>query len=106
MDDRGRAPGDDQATVRALRECRDGALDLTRIPHVDWAQLDAKRWCGALECAKLGGPGRYCRFSKDRHTRYAGGDLLKQLQPFAGYAIFEVGKAGGVLAWARQAFDV
>ena len=83
MDDGGRAPGYDQATVRALRERCDGALDLARIPHVDRAQLDAKRWGGALECAELGGPGRYCRFSKDRHTRYARGDLLKQLQPFA-----------------------
>ena len=43
MDDGGRATGDDQATVKARRERRDGALDLVRIPHVDRAQLDAKR---------------------------------------------------------------
>jgi hypothetical protein len=59
-----------------------------------------------LECAELGGPSCYCRFSKDRHTRYARGDLFKQLQPFAGCPIFHAGKAGGIGAWARQAFDI
>jgi hypothetical protein len=87
MDDRSRAPGDDQTIVGALPERCYGAFDLARIPHVDRAQLYAKRWRRALECAELGGPGSYRRFSKDRHTRYARGDLLEQLEPFAGYAI-------------------
>jgi hypothetical protein len=44
-------------------------------------------------------------FSKDRRPRHAGRNLFEQLQPFPGNGIFEVGKARGVAAWARQALD-
>ena len=40
-----------------------------------------------------------------RRARHAGRDLLEQLQPFRAQAVFELGEAGDVAAWPRDALD-
>ena len=93
---RPRAPGHDQAAIRTLRERRNGALDLARIPQVDRTQLYAKCRRDGLNYAELGGSGRYSRFAKDRRPRHAGRDLFKQFQPFSGDAVFPHEKTGAL----------
>jgi hypothetical protein len=45
------------------------------------------------------------RDSDRRRPPNAGRDLFEQLQPFRAEGAFEVGKAGSVAAWTRQALD-
>src|SRR5262245_45125512 len=87
MDDGGRAPGYDQATVRALRKRRDGALDLARIPRTstgrnstpsDGAEpWSATNWAGPAAIAvslrsALGAAARSCPKSSFRGPRFRG----------------------------------
>ena len=69
MNRRPRASGHNQSAICALRECRDGTLDLARIPHVDRAQFHAERRRHGLNCGKLAGSGRHGRITKDHCSR-------------------------------------
>src|SRR5262245_4354270 len=53
MDECQRATRDDQAAVRAARESRNRALDLTGIAHIDRGQFDTERWGDGLDRAEL-----------------------------------------------------
>src|SRR5262249_19607871 len=77
-----------QAAIRTLRECRDGALDLAGVTHADRADLHPERWRRGLDRAELGRPGRIGWILKERRSFYAGCDLLEQPQPFRGNAVF------------------
>ena len=93
------------ATVRALREGCDGALDRASIAHVDGTQLHAKRRRERLDRTELAGTGRDAGVAKNRHACHTRRDLLEQLQPFPTQRIFVEGKARGVAARPRQAID-
>src|SRR3954453_12683767 len=101
----GRAAGHDQATVRALRERRDVALDLGSIAHIDWAQIYTECRCQHLDCAELTGPGRYGSFPKNRHALNIRHNLFEQLQPFSTHGIFKISNTCDVTARTRQAVD-
>ena len=102
---RRRARRHDQTAIRGAREGRDGALDLSGVAHVDWAQLHPERWRHGLDRAELADPGCYGGIPKDRRSRHARRDLFEQLQPFPGQAVFERYETGGVAARPRQAVD-
>ena len=89
MNDRRRARRHDQAAIRGARECRDGALDLAGVAHVDRAHLHPERRRHGLDCGELADPGGYGGIPKDRRSRHARRDLLEQLQPFPAHAVFE-----------------
>jgi hypothetical protein len=72
---------------------------------VDWDDLHPERWRHGLDDAELGGTGGRGGIPKDRRSRHARRDLLEQLQPFPGHAVFSGHKTGGVAARPRQAFD-
>src|SRR5262245_707240 len=104
-----RASGHDQAAISAisaLRESRDGALNLAGIPHVDRAQLHTQRWPHGLDCGELAWSGRHRWITKNRCSRYAGSDQLEQLQPFSAQRIFLHGEAGDVSAWPREIVNI
>src|SRR5439155_14848264 len=86
---RRRTARDNKTTIRALRESRDGTLDLRGIPHIDGTQLDAERRRHGLDGAELTGSGRDAGIAKDRCARYARCDLLENLQELASDAIFK-----------------
>src|SRR3974390_3741038 len=48
------ASGHDEAAIGALRECRDGMLDLTFVPHVKRTQLHTKRRRNGLNEGETG----------------------------------------------------
>src|SRR6266436_8656362 len=103
------ASGYDQAaisTISALRESRDGALDLAGIPHIDRAHVHAQRWRQGLDCGELARSGRHGWITKNSRSRYAGSDQLKQLHPFSAHRIFEDGEAGNVSAWPREIVNI
>ena len=50
-------------------------------------------------------PGRYGGISQERHSLYAGRDLLKQIQPFAAEVEFIQHKTSGVAARPSEGFD-
>jgi hypothetical protein len=62
---RRRTSRDNEAAIRALRECGDGTLDLVGIPHVNRTQLDAERGCHGLDSAELTGTSRNGGITKD-----------------------------------------
>ena len=95
------APSHDEAAIRVLRECRDGTLDLTSVPHVNRTQLHTNRRRDSLDSG-----GRNGRIAKNRHSRYAGGDLLEQLQSFPAHRIFVDCKTGDVTARPCQALNI
>jgi hypothetical protein len=61
------------------RECRDRALDLARIVHVDRAQLHPERRRHRLDRAPLARPGGNGGIAQDRNPRHRWRDLLEQL---------------------------
>ena len=81
------------------------ALDLGRVAHIDRGDLHPDRRRRGLDDAELGGAGGRGGISKDCHSRHAWGDLLEQLQPFPGQAVFENHEPGGVATRPRQAVD-
>ena len=83
-----RAAGHDHATVRNLRECCERALDFVGIAHVDGTQFQSKRRSERLDSSEQTGPGRDPSIPKNRRSRHARRDLLKQLQPFSCDGIF------------------
>ena len=94
------------ARQRGARERRNATLDLGRIAHIQRADLDAKRHRGGLDRAKLAQPGGHAGIPKNGHPRHARGDLLEQLQPLPGRAVFGGHEAGDVTARARQTVGV
>src|SRR6266545_7579733 len=82
----------DQAAIRDRRECRERALDLAGVAHIDRAQLHPERWRRGLDYGELTDPFGYGGIAKDRGARHAGRDLFKQLQPF---------RADAVLNWVK-----
>src|SRR5262245_46871359 len=105
MKGRQRAPRYNQAAIRGPREGRDGTLDLADISYVDRGQLNAERRRGRLDRAELAGPGGYTGVSHDSYSRHTRCDLLEQLQPFAGQAVFVIEKTSNIAARSRQALD-
>src|SRR5262249_37592441 len=95
----------DEAAIREPRERGNGTLDLAGIAHVDRAYLHSERWRRGLDRAELASPGRYGGISQERHSLYAGRDLLEQLQPFAAEAVFIQHKTGSVAARPGEGFD-
>jgi len=73
---------DNQAAICFTREVRDTALDLRRVADVDRADLHAERWCYRLDDGKLSDPSGYGGVAKDRNSRHAWSDLLKDLLLF------------------------
>ena len=73
------------------------------VPHVDRDHLHPERGRHGLDDAELGDSGGGGGIPKDRHSRHARRDLLEQLQPFPGQAIFEREETGGIAARPRQA---
>jgi hypothetical protein len=65
MSARQRARRHDQAAIRGARECRDGALDLAGVAHVDRAYLHADRRRHGLDYGELANPGGYGGIPKD-----------------------------------------
>src|SRR5262249_7266806 len=98
MDQCQRAPRNDQAAVRAARESRNRALDLTGIAHVDWGQFDAERWGHGLDCAELANSCGYGGITYDGDSRQFRHHQFEQLQPFGANTVFEIDKAGRVAA--------
>ena len=90
MNVRQRARRHDQAAIRAARECRDGALDLAGVAHVDRASTPP-RSDGATDWIAPNWPipDGDGRIPNDRRSRHARRDLLEQLQPFPADAVFE-----------------
>ena len=86
----------DQAAVGTLRECCNPPLNLGGIPHVDGAQLQAKRGRKRLDCAEQAGASGDAGLPKNRYSSHLRRDLLEQLQPFPTDGIFVNGKTGGV----------
>ena len=76
-----RTSAHDHAAVGTLRERCNPPLNLSGIPHVDGAQLQAKRWRKRLDCAEQAGTSRDAELPKNRHSRHLRRDLLEQLQP-------------------------
>jgi hypothetical protein len=103
---RRRTSRDNEAAIRALRECGDGTLDLVGIPHVNRTQLDAERGCHGLDSAELTGTSRNGGITKDCCACHARCDLFEQFQQLAGHRVFKGGKAGGVATRPRQAFHI
>src|SRR5262245_48415405 len=104
-----RSPGaakHEQAAIRALRERRDGAFDLTGVAYVNGAQVHADRWRQRLDGAELAGTGRHRGIAQHRYSSDARRDLLEKLEPLSTDGIFVDGKAGGVSARPRLAVDV
>jgi hypothetical protein len=86
----------DQPTVRGSREGCDGAFNLRRLAHVDWAHLHAQRWRDSLDRGELGGASGQGRIPENCHSRHGLRDLFEQLQPLCAQAIFEIREPGGV----------
>ena len=95
----------DQAAIRSVRECRDGALGLAGVAHVDRAYFHSERRRHSLDEVKLAGSGAKGSIPEDRRSRHARRDLFEQLQPFSADAVFEIHKSGGVAVRPRQAAD-
>src|SRR5262245_4662658 len=91
-----------QTAVLGSRKRRHGLLDLVRISHVDWVDFHPEHWRHGLNRSKLAGACSQSGIAKDCCSGYARRDLLEQFQPFSAKAEFELRKASGVAAWARQ----
>ena len=105
MNGRQRARRHDQAAIRYARKCRDVALDLTGVAHVDRSYLDPKRRRHGLDGAELANPDGYGGVPDDCYPLYSRRDLLEQLQPFPADAEFERDEPGGVAARPRQTIN-
>jgi hypothetical protein len=77
MNNRQRAPRQDQAAIRGAREGSNSAPDLAGIEHIDRAQLNAERWRHGLERAPLPGPRGYGDIPNDSRSRHARRDLFE-----------------------------
>ncbi len=105
MDECQRAPHDHQTAVRAARESRNRALDLTGIAHIDRGQFNTERWGHGLDRAELANSRGYGGITYDGDSRQFRHHLFEQLQPFRANAVFEIDKAGRVAARPCQAID-
>src|SRR5262245_20239342 len=105
MKRRGRARRHDQPPIRRARERSDNALDLAQIACIDRAHLQPEGGRHALNDTELGGTAWCSWVPKDRNSRYAWRNLLEQLQPFPGHAVFESHETSGVATRLRQALD-
>src|SRR5262245_6461132 len=99
------AAGHDQAAVTGAREGRDGALDLGRIAHINWAWLRSERWRHRLDRPERPASRDEAGISKDRHARHVRRDLLEQLQPLYAHTVFGWSKTGNIAARPRQVAD-
>src|SRR5262249_49202406 len=91
-----RARRQNQTAVGRARECRDGALDLAGVAHIDRVDLHPERRRYGLDDAELDGADGYGGIAKDRHARYTWRDLLEPAQ-----AVFIRHESGGVAARPR-----
>src|SRR5262249_14650443 len=105
MNDRQRACGHDHAIAAAARKSRDAKLGTGEVAHIDREDLNAERGRHGLNDGVLPDRCGLRGVPNNRRTRCAWHDLLEQLQPFAGQAVFELYKTGGVASWPRQAVD-
>ena len=87
-------------------ESSDGPLNLAGIAHVDRADLHADGRRHGLDDGELADSGAQGGIPKHRRSRHVRRDLLEQLKPFPGQAVFELDEAGGVAARPRHALDV
>src|SRR5262245_41603715 len=99
------APGNNQAAVRRVRKGAYIAFDLAWVMHVDRCYLYSNRRCYRLNRAELANPNCQCSIPKDCRSRYVRRNLLEQLQPFCGNAIFVRHETSSVAAWPRKAID-
>jgi hypothetical protein len=97
--------GHNQTAVRRSCESGDAVLDFAGVPRVDWNDLDSERRRHGLKDGKLPDPGRDGRVANDGGAGDTRGDLLKQFQPFPGYAEFKLHEARDVATRPRQACD-
>src|SRR5262249_5465451 len=100
-----RGPRYDQSAIRRASEGRKGALDLSRVTHIDRDCFDPNRGSHGLDRSPLADPSGYGWISDDSHARDVWRDLLEQLQPFHADSILKKQKASGIAAWPRQAVD-
>src|SRR5262249_49227515 len=100
---RGGALRHDQSATRRAREGRDGTLDLAGVAHVDRVDPPLGRGRQGWDGGNWVGSAAWGGFPKNRRSRYAGRDLLEQLQPFPTYAVFGRHETGGIAARPRQA---
>ena len=84
------------ATARSISATSRMSIGLTSTP-TDGATAWITR--------ELADPGGRSRDPKDGHPRHAGRDLLEQLKPFSGHAVFERDEPGDVAARPREALD-
>src|SRR3984893_10822275 len=96
MNGRQPATRHDQAAVRGVRECGDGALDVAGIADVNRLHLHPQRRSHGLDHGELVDPLGYCRVAKDRCSRHTRRDLFEQLQKFRTHSVFDLCKTSGV----------
>jgi hypothetical protein len=82
------------------------ARRFTRSPRRRERAGSMARWPHGLDDAELSNTTRVGRIPNDRRSHYSRRDLLKQLQPFPGQAVFGDHETCGVAARPRQALDV
>src|SRR5262245_50425430 len=94
-----------QPANRVSRKGSDGPFDFASIRQIHRSDLDTERWCYPLHGAELAECNGCCWIADNRHALQAGPQLFEELQPFSTYAIFEIGKTGGVSTGTRQAVN-
>src|SRR6516225_9854667 len=101
----GRAVCNDQTSILGAPERRNGALDFASVAHVYRVHLYFERRRHSLHGGKLALSRALGSIPKNRHARHARRDLLEQLQPLRGQAVFTIHETGNVAARPRQAID-
>src|SRR5262245_62628025 len=83
MDECHRAPRDDQAAVRAARESRNRALDLSGVAHIDRGQFDTERWGHGLDRAELANSRGYGGITYEAIRVNFGNICFRRSSPFS-----------------------
>ena len=81
------------------------SCDFLLIACVDGSHFKVLRRSHGLDDGELPNPRSYCEITKHCRPRDVWRDLLKQLRPLSGQAIFELQKTCGVTTRAGKTFD-